>query len=83
MMTKFVEEFDTYDSVQDQYKGHLIFVTCVCLVGILFNLVGVIHMLIRRTTSNCFIKLLATMALTDLLLLGISTSMCFAFLVKG
>ena len=39
MMTKFIEEFDTYDFVEDQFKGHLIFVTCVCLVGMLFNLV--------------------------------------------
>ena len=78
----------TYEPNNSDVRGglfdtSLIVNTNVCLVGICFNLFGTFYMFGKTGTSTCFFVLMATMALADLVFLGVCTSLCITFLVKG
>lgn len=63
-----------------QIEDQLIFIIVFSIIGIVFNFAGVVYLLLRGK-SKCFINLLATMAFTDLIFLGLSTSLCWAFFI--
>ena len=87
-MFKLVEDIMTYEPNNSDVRGGqfdtiLIVTTNVCLVGICFNLFGMFYMFGKRVTSTCFFVLMATMALADVVFLGVCTSLCITFIVKG
>ena len=61
------------------YEDQHFFITILGTIGIIFNFIGVVHLLLKGR-SKCFNNLLATMALADIIFLGLSSSLGYAAL---
>ena len=61
------------------YEDQHFFITILGTIGIIFNFIGVVHLLLKGR-SKCFNNLLATMALADIIFLGLSSSLSYAAL---